>query len=213
MPPRPDLSLRLLRVSAIACAGVALVAGCTPMPVQPPAAPPPPPMPVCPPAPPTPVCEAPPPTEPNPADVAARRFFFYQDQIRGLQGGDLMRELGRIGEPNGRPQAIVEFALVLGQTRNPADTVRALSLLDPLVKSTAPEASVWQPMARLLQTRFIEQRRVEEQADRQGQQLREAQRQMGQLNEKLEALKAIERSLNTPRSGASSPAAPVPKAP
>jgi len=212
MPRLPDLSLRLLRVSALACAGIALAAACTPMPVQPPPAPPPP-MPVCPPAPPMPVCEAPPPAEPSPADLAARRFLAYQDQIRGLQGGDLMRELGRIGEPNGRPQATVEFALVLGQTRNPADTVRALSLLDPLVKSTAPEAAVWQPMARLLQTRFLEQRRVEEQLDRQNQQLREAQRQIGQLNEKLEALKAIERSLNAPRSGASAPPASAPKAP
>lgn len=181
------------------------------MPVQPP--PPPPPAPVCPPAP-EPVCVAPPAPEPSPNDIAARRFLSYQDQVRGLQGGDLMRELGRIGEPNGRPQATIEFALVLGQTRVAADTQRALSLLDPLVKATSPEAAPWQPIARLLQTRFLEQRRVEEQLERQNAQLRDAQRQIGQLNEKLEALKAIERSMNTPRSGAASaPAGAAPKAP
>jgi hypothetical protein len=104
---------------------------------------------------------------------------------------------------------VLELSLALSQTRSNGDLARAVVLLDPLVKATAPELQPWQPLARLLQARFAEQRRVEEQLDRQGAQLRDAQRNLQQTNDKLEALKAIERSLTA------RPAivpAPVPKA-
>ena len=42
----------------------------------------------------------------------------------------------------------------------------------------------------------LEQRKLEEALDRQAQQLREQQRRIEQLNERLEAMRAIERSLN-----------------
>ena len=80
-----------------------------------------------------------------------------------------------------------------------------------LMRSTAPEAAPWQPVARFLASRYAEQRRMEEQIERQSQQARDNQRKLEQLNEKLEALKAIERSLTTrpPAGGAAS--APAPK--
>jgi hypothetical protein len=156
--------------------------------------------------------------QPDPVDAAARRLLFYGEQLRQIAPGELGGEITRLqaalstASPAGAPAATLELALALAQTRNPNDTARALSLLDPIAKAPTPEQQPWQGLARLLVMRIVEQRRLEEQLDRQAAQLRDAQRNVQQLNEKLEALKAIERSLNnravpapTPSSGASKP--------
>jgi hypothetical protein len=85
-----------------------------------------------------------------------------------------------------------------------------VTLLDNLQRSPHPEAPNYLPVARLLSARIAEQRRLEETLDKQAQQARDNQRRLDQANEKLEALKAIERSLVTrpgPASGAASGAA------
>jgi hypothetical protein len=99
---------------------------------------------------------------------------------------------------------------VLGYTRGNGDLVRAISLLDALLRAPAPEAAEWLPWARLLRSRYVEQRRAEENAERQAQQLRDAQRRLEQAQQQLEALKAIERSL-TQRPGASPPGSADPR--
>ncbi len=140
------------------------------------------------------------------ADTVARNFIAYFERVRQMPPADLTREFARLDQPTS-PQAILELALALGQTRNPADTVRALGLLDPLLRSADPAAAPFQPWARLLATRYNEQRRVEDHADRQAQSLRDSQRRQDQLTQQLEALKAIERSLTArPPAPASGPA-------
>jgi hypothetical protein len=139
-------------------------------------------------------------------ETAARAFYTYFDRVRQMPPAELAREFVRLDQPS-NPAAVLELALALGQTRNPNDTLRALATLDPLVKSTDPQVAPWRPLARLLALRYTEQRRLEEQVERQSQQLRDAQRRQEQLAQQLEALKAIERSLvNRP------PAAPSPPA-
>ena len=114
----------------------------------------------------------------------------------------------------GWPATALELALALAQTRNPGDLARAISLVDPVVRSAAPDFQPWQPVARLIAVRLAEQRRLEEQLERQAQQLRESQRNVQQLNEKLEALKAIERSLTNRAPAPAAPApAPAPRVP
>ena len=105
---------------------------------------------------------------------------------------------------------LLEQALSLAQSRNPADTARALALLETLARTPSPEQQPWQPLARLLIARIGDQRRLEDQLERQGTQLRDSQRTVQQLNEKLEALKAIERSLSAPRPPAPAPAGSAP---
>ncbi len=94
-----------------------------------------------------------------------------------------------------------------GRVAATATCPRALALLEPLARPNAP--APWQALARLLQSRFAEQRRLEEQLDKQNQQLRDQQRRIEQLGSQLEALKAIERSLTT---RPAVPAAPAPAA-
>lgn len=136
----------------------------------------------------------------EPVDAAARRLLAYQEQLRQLPASELGAELTRqnaaLAASGNAPAVALELALVLAQTRNPADTQRALGLLEPIARNPAPEQQPWQGLARLLLVRVAEQRRLEDQLERQAAQLRESQRNVQQLNEKLEALKAIERSLN-----------------
>jgi hypothetical protein len=121
------------------------------------------------------------------------------------------------------PSVVLELSLALAQSRNNGDLARAAVLLDPIVKSTNPDLAPWQPLARLLSARFVEQRKLENELERQGAQLRDAQRNLTQTNDKLEALKNIERSLTArppsapvkppPAVPASAPPATAPKAP
>lgn len=190
-----------------------LLTGCAllqpvPAPVAPPPAPEPAPPPVVAPAP-----EPPPPPAPQPApppdpaqaeaDAASRRLLAYHERLRELSAADLGREIARLGEP-AEPAARMELALVLAQTRQNGDLARAVALVEPLARAYPP--SPWQRLARLLHVRLSEQRRLEELADRQNQQLRDQQRRLDQLASQIEALRAIERSLST--RPAAPPAAP-----
>ena len=95
----------------------------------------------------------------------------------------------------------VHLVLVLLHTRNPADTTRALALLDSLSAAATTTATAWSTWLPLLVARATEQKRLEDQLARQSQQLRDGQRRIDQLSEQLEALKAIERQLS-PRNNA-----------
>lgn len=151
-----------------------------------------------------PAASAPPASPASPADIATRETLAFHDQMRQLPAPELVKELARLGDPPAGPRAVVQAAVLLGLTRNNGDLGRALGLLDPLLRSPTPEAAPWQPVARLLAARYADQRRLEEQLERQNQQARDNQRKIEQLNEKLEALKAIERSI-TNRPGGSAP--------
>ncbi len=161
-----------------------------------------------------------PPPPPDPTDVAARRFLSYHEQLRQLSAPDLANEITRLNgvvsvTATAAPaDAVLELSLALAHQHNPGDLARAVALLEPISKSSAPELAPWQPLARLLLGRVAEQRRLEDQLAREVTQRRDQQRTLQQLNEKLEALKAIERSMTTrPPGGGSFPAAPGASAP
>ncbi|TFY97382.1 hypothetical protein EZ242_17805 [Ramlibacter rhizophilus] len=89
----------------------------------------------------------------------------------------------------------MQLALALLQTQVPADAGRAQGLLQSVLSSDSEEARSLHPLARLLIAHHAQQRRHEEQLDKQGQVIREQQRRLDQLSERLEALRAIERSM------------------
>ncbi len=136
----------------------------------------------------------------------------YADRVRPLGGNELAAELARIGEPGDAPLTQMQVALVLAQTRVPADLVRAIGLMQRVIASPSPDAQPLQPLARALAARYQEQRRVEDDRDRQVQQLRDSQRRIDQLNDRIEALRAIERSFARPNT-APAPALPSPANP
>ncbi len=203
--------------TAAGLAAAALLSACAWL--QPPAATSPAPAPAPTPAP-APV-PAPPPspapsTEPDPAalaDAATRQVLAAHERLRQLSAAELAREYLAAAErplPAGSDTAAaMERALLLMLVNRPqaGDLARAAALLEPHAKTAGP----WRAVAQLLLARAQEQRRLEDQIDKQGQQLREQQRRIDQLASQLEALKAIERSLNNPRPGAAPAPAPAPR--
>lgn len=145
-------------------------------------------VPATPPAPPPPAPVQPPPLK----DILA-----YAHRAARFTPAELAAELARLTpQQDASAQQQLELALALGQTRQPADTARALALVQRVIaRSDGPPA--YRALARLLENFYLQQRRLEDQADRQAQQVRELQRKTDQLNERLEAMRAIERSLNT----------------
>ena len=211
--PQPALPARTLPAArlpaaALACALLFTLVGCVTLPPPPAPEPAPLPPPVLAPVPPPPA----PPPAPDPAalaDAAARRLLAFNERLREMGPVDIVREQARMGEAPEAPAQALELALLLAQRQQPGDLVRALALVEPLTRATAP--APWQAPARLLHARLAEQRKLEEQLEKQGLQLREQQRRLEQLAAQLEALKAIERSLNNPRpAGTATPPAPTP---
>jgi hypothetical protein len=133
----------------------------------------------------------------------------YADKMRPLSGADLSAEISRIGDPGDSPATQMQLALLLSQTRVPADLARALGLLQRVIANPSPEAQPLHPLARALAARYVEQRRAEDDRDKQVQQLRDSQRRIDQLNDRIEALRAIERSFARPNMAPAIPAAPA----
>jgi hypothetical protein len=138
-------------------------------------------------------------------------LLVYADKVRPLGGNELAAEIARLGEPGEVPIVQMQLALVLAQTRAPADLARGLGLLQRVLANPSTDAQVLHPLARLLAARYQEQRRVEDERDRQAQQLRDSQRRIDQLSDRIEALRAIERSFSRPNSPP--PVAPAPPKP
>ncbi|APW40900.1 hypothetical protein RD110_22910 [Rhodoferax koreense] len=129
----------------------------------------------------------------------------YADRLRSLSTPDLMQEIARLGDPadaSRPPAADLQLAMALGQTRVPADLARAQTLLQRVLSNPQEEMRQLQPLARLLSARYAEQKRVEDLLEKQNQQLRDSQRRIDQLNDRLEAMRAIERSLTSRTPGA-----------
>ena len=139
------------------------------------------------------------------------RMLAYAERVRVMPPADLTQEAARLGDA-ASPEAQVQLSLVLSQLRQLPELVRAQELLARVLGNA--EAESLHPLARLLASRYGEQRRLEEQLEKQNQQLRDVQRRLDQTNERLEALKAIERSLTSrpPAAPASAPAASRPRA-
>jgi hypothetical protein len=147
---------------------------------------------------------APPVSTPDtPAQDAVMRMLTYADQVRLMLPAELGAEVARRSEAS-TPAAQLQLALALGQLRQLPELIRAQELLARVLGNAGAEIQPLHSLARLLAARYGEQRRLEEQLEKQTQQVRELQRKLDQSIERLEALKAIERSLT------SRPAAPSP---
>lgn len=192
-----------LPVRALLAACAAVAAGCASVaPVEPPA---PPPVIIVTPAPAPPAPPVAPPVAPAaPPPAAAVVALDYADRLRAMTVPDLAQEISRLGDPGTVPGRQLQLAMALALTRVPSDLQRAQGLLQRVLENGSDEARALHPLTRLLTAQYGEQRRVEETTERQAQQLRDAQRRIDQLNDRLEAVRAIERSLSARPAGAAS---------
>ncbi|WP_157275354.1 hypothetical protein [Pelomonas sp. Root1444] len=162
---------------------VLLLAACqTPVPT--PAAPPPPPA--------EPVCPEPPAPPPPPEADELRAVLAYATELRARGTAEPTPAV----DVSAAPAALaMRRALLLGQGRSSAELAQAAAQLELVVNATDAQAEPLKALAALLAARLAEQRRLLDSVDRLSQQLRDSQRRNEQLNEKLEALKAIEQTL------------------
>ncbi|MDB5889955.1 MAG: hypothetical protein JWP47_786 [Polaromonas sp.] len=159
--------------------------------------------------------------EPRPVEVAVAarpetrngeatvRTLAYAERIRTMPPPELQQEIARLGDVRS-PADQMQLALVLAQLRQLPDLIRAQELLGRVLGS--PDTEGLHSLARLLASRYGEQRRLEEQLDKQTQQTRDVQRRLDQTTERLEALKAIERSLVNRQATPPGAVPPVPPA-
>ena len=141
---------------------------------------------------------------------AVTALLSYSERLRQLNPNDLAAEIAVQGEPGNAPMRQMQLALALMQIPQAVDTARALGLVQRVVGSASPEATPLKPLARLLVHRLLEQRKLEDNLERQAQQLRDNQRRIDQLSERLEAMRAIERSLTTRPAAAPNGTRPTP---
>ena len=139
------------------------------------------------------------------ATDAVTRMLAYADRVRRLAPAELSQEVIRLGDAAGPTQQL-QLALVLTQLHQLSDLIRAQDLLGRVLANADTEAQMLHPLVGLLASRYGEQRRLEEQLEKQTQQTRDVQRRLDQTNERLEALKAIERSLTSRAPAARAPA-------
>ncbi len=145
------------------------------------------------------------------AQPALQALLAHADRLRPLAASELAREQELLKTAQG---ALAWLQLSLVHVRKqPPELARAQELAQLALADASAEGRQLQPLARLWAERLGEQRRAEEQLERQGRQITELQKRLDQSLERIEALKAIERSLGqrlgTGRSDAPAAIAPA----
>lgn len=129
-----------------------------------------------------------------------KQALAYYQMLGRFSAADLARERSILAAQAASPTVQIRQAMVVGHPRGQQDSARALALLEQLLKSNDPAAIELHALARLLADYYSERLRLEGQLERQGVQLKENQRKAQDLQEKLDGLADIERTL-TPRPG------------
>jgi hypothetical protein len=119
----------------------------------------------------------------------------YNAHLRKLSPAELGRELQRINGNPASPSNNVRRAMALSLTRDPIDLAKAEAQLWNVMGDNSVEAEKLKPLVQVLVGHYSDLRRVADGAEKSSVQAKEAQRKVDQLNDKLEALKNIERSL------------------
>jgi hypothetical protein len=125
----------------------------------------------------------------------------YLQQLAQLPAPELARERRLLAALPQTPATQIRLAILLGQTRGAIDLSRALGLLDKVQKSSDPAALSVRPLAQMLAAQYQERQKLQAQNDKLLQQANESLRRSAELQQKLDALADIERSLTVRPSG------------
>jgi hypothetical protein len=128
-------------------------------------------------------------------DAGPLSALAYYQTLQRMTPVQIARERQVLAALPPTPNTQVRIAMVLGHPRGQPDLARALTLLEAVLKSTDPGAVSLHPLARLLADNYGERQKLEGQLEKQGQQLKESQRKTIELQEKIDGLADIERTL------------------
>lgn len=121
----------------------------------------------------------------------------YHQSLGRMSAGEQARQRSTLGGHPVTPANQVRLAMLLATPRQGAEYGRAIGLLEGVLKSSDAQAVALHPLARLLAEQYGERQRLDGLLDRQAQQLKESQRQTAELQEKLDSLADIERTLSS----------------
>lgn len=144
-------------------------------------------------------------TQSPPANEVAPLLSYHQS-LRRMSQGELLKELSGLMQQKRSPRLSVQMAMVLMLTRGGGDLARAQGLLDNVANSTAAESAPFKSLAQVLSSNCAEMRRLADTADKLVAQQKESQRRIEQLNDMVEGLKNIERTLPARPSASMAPA-------
>ena len=130
------------------------------------------------------------------ATDAVAHLLDYVERVRAMPLTELRQEITRLGDGSS-PAEQIQLSVVLSQLFQLPELIRAQDLLARVLANEGAEARPLHALGRLLAARYGDQRRLEEQLEKQIQQTKDVQRKLDQTNERLEAIKAIERSLTS----------------
>ena len=128
-------------------------------------------------------------------DAGALPALAYYQMLQRMTPAQINRERQVLAALPPTPINQVRTAMVLGHPRGQQDFTRALALLEGVLKSADPAAAGLHPLARLLADNYMERQKLETQLEKQGQQLKDSQRKAVELQEKIDSLAEIERTL------------------
>lgn len=151
----------------------------------------------------------------NAADTAmVANLLAYPEHLARMTSAELSRERNALSAQMPTPVVKTRLALLFMQQH---DLLRAQSTLDSMLKSADTLPGALLPFVRLIHQQVGERVRLEQlvqrqasQNEQQAQQLRESQRRVAELQEKIEALADIERSLKARPGGIEQRGVPSP---
>ena len=130
-----------------------------------------------------------------PDETAMLPLLRYLQAVQRMSAPDLARERAVLAATAPTPAAHIRLAMLLGQTRGALDLPRALALLDGVLRAREPAAASLHPLAKALASNYQERLKLQMQNEKLSQQLNDSLLRNAELQEKIDALAAIERSL------------------
>lgn len=128
--------------------------------------------------------------DPGPVPVLA-----YYQMLSKMSPAELGRERSVLAVLPPTPNTHLRLAMLLGHPRAPQDLGKGIALLDGILKANDPASVSLHPLARVLADNYLEHQREESQLERLGVQLKESQKRAAELQEKIDGLADIERTL------------------
>jgi len=119
----------------------------------------------------------------------------YYQMLARMSPAELGRERSVLAALPPTPNTQLRMAMLLGHPRGPGELGKAIALLDGVLKANDPAAVSLHPLARLLADNYLDRQKQEVQLERQGIQLKDSQKKAADLQEKIDGLADIERTL------------------
>ena len=119
----------------------------------------------------------------------------YYQTLQRMTPAQISRERAQLAALPPTSANQVRMAMLLGLAHGQQELTKALGLLDGVLKSTELDAVSLHPLARLLAENYGERQKLEAQVEKQEQQLKESRRKAAELQEKIDELADIERTL------------------